>query len=600
MTNDIFASVAPQDNRDYATKVLSALSNLAPRDQTAVNPATTAAMATSRDTITKLLNKQMSRLDSPFQGMQDVATAGIAALQSRTPPQVTLEGLDQNRIGKASQIANTLSQVASREANVGQRNAITPYQSAQMAMSQLRFLSQRGDKDAQIAERTIDNIRTSLDPEDAVGFVVDSHAALQDAQRRMGRALSGNEAASVVTEVAKNGRYRPRQANLQMQINPVTGDKEVFNPKTGSTGQPAIDERNRRPGYDNNIGNMRPGPAWEGRTGPTTTGSGQFETFDNPVAGVRANAMNVMTQVGRLGKERATLDNLATIWAPSGDGNDPSAWAASVGKIAGLEPGKAIDTSDPVVMARLMKAINIHEKGRQTVSDEQIAAGVRAAMSSRQQEKVPLPPMAQGIPSTVAAQSVKALPETANRLDAILRARNSATSVPNALGFQGALIDNIGGIIQQAERAIGAPGALGSERMGVNEVSQARDTFNLLFGKMLPTITGDASGRYSNFDVQLAQKMSRFKSSFSSVEQSIGFLTLLRDMEIRAMRRQLSMAGPGGRAIYETFSPDIKDAMESPAVIGPDGEAPYDDIKIEGTKAFVRMKGTKQWYEVTK
>lgn len=597
---DIFSSVSPQDNRDYASKVLDALSRLAPRDTTAINPATTAAMAKSRDTITSLLNKQMSRLETPFQGMQDVATAGIAALQSRTPPQVTLEALDQNRIGKASQIANTLSQVASREANVGQRQAISPYQSAQMAMSQLKFLSQRGDKDAQIAERTIDNIRTSLDPEDAVGFVVDAHAALQEAQRRIGRALSGDEAASVITDTAKAGRYRTKQPNLQMQINPVTGDKEVFNPRTGSTGNTAIGERTNRPGYANNIGNMRPGPEWNGRTGPISTGSGQFETFDTPEAGVRANTLNAVTQIKRLGPERATLDNLATIWAPSGDGNDSSAWAQSVGRIAGLEPGMPIDPSDPVVMARLMKAINIHEKGKQTVSDEQIAAGVRAALSGGQQGQVPLPPMAQNIPATVASQAVKGLPETANRLDAIIRARESATNVPGALGLQGALIDNIGGIIQQAERMIGAPGALGSERMGVNQVSQARDTFNILFGKMLPTITGDSSGRYSNFDVQLAQKMSRFKSSLSSVEQSIGFLTLLRDMEIRAMRRQLSLAGPGGRAIYETFSPEIKSAMQSPAVVAPDGEAPYDDIKIVGTKAYVRQKGTQQWFEVAR
>lgn len=213
---------------------------------------------------------------------------------------------------------------------------------------------------------------------------------------------------------------------------------------------------------------------------------------------------------------------------------------------------------------------------------------------------MPLPPLASNIPAVVGQQAIKAIPEAGSRLDAIIRARNTARDVPNALGLHGAIIDSIGGILQQAERAIGAPGSMGTERMKVNEVSQARDSFNLLFSKMLPTITGDSSGRYSNFDVQLAQRMSRFRSSLSSVEQSVGFLTLVRDMEIRALRRQLSLAGPGGRAIYDTFSPEIKQAMESPDVVGPDGEAPYDDIKIEGMKAYVKKKGTNQWFEVQK
>lgn len=219
---------------DY-NQILGALSNMAPRDPAAPNPATTEAMARSRDAVTKILERSLARQSDPFSGLNDVATAATAALatRGRTPFGMALEQAESARMKNQLGAATSLSQVAQREAAATGKGGMTPYQSAQFSMRQLQFLASRGDKDASLANQAINQIRTNLEPEDAVGFVVDAHAALQEAQRQAGRPLSGEEAVAVITRQASGGGYKAKQTNLQLHTD-AYGNQTYFDPRTGA------------------------------------------------------------------------------------------------------------------------------------------------------------------------------------------------------------------------------------------------------------------------------------------------------------------------------------------------------------------------------
>lgn len=135
--------------------------------------------------------------------------------------------------------------------------------------------------------------------------------------------------------------------------------------------------------YRNNIGNLVvSGAAWQGKGAPF---KGTFETFATPEEGVAANFKNIQAIAQKQGGS-ITLSKLASIWAPADDGktpllkgNNPAAWAASVGKIAGLEPNQPLPLDDPQKMAAVMRGINKHEHGKETVPANAYLDGVRLA-----------------------------------------------------------------------------------------------------------------------------------------------------------------------------------------------------------------------------
>jgi hypothetical protein len=134
--------------------------------------------------------------------------------------------------------------------------------------------------------------------------------------------------------------------------------------------------------YDFNIGNLvATDTPWAGKGAPFKNKAGLvFETFSDPVAGVSAAYKNILFHVSR-GAD--TFEKLAAILGPKDDGqnpylkgNNPSAWAAHVARAVGLRPGDPIPVNDPQAMARMMRGINLIEKGRQTVPDQAYLAGV--------------------------------------------------------------------------------------------------------------------------------------------------------------------------------------------------------------------------------
>jgi len=139
-------------------------------------------------------------------------------------------------------------------------------------------------------------------------------------------------------------------------------------------------------GYRNNIGNMIVSQAgWQGKGQPYKS----FETFRTPEEGVAANTSNFRSLAKKIGPD-ASLADIARRWAPDDDGktpllkgNDSAAWARSVGRIAGVDPSAPLNVNDPDQMTAVMRAVNIHEHGRETVPPTAYRTGVEASISGR-------------------------------------------------------------------------------------------------------------------------------------------------------------------------------------------------------------------------
>jgi hypothetical protein len=155
----------------------------------------------------------------------------------------------------------------------------------------------------------------------------------------------------------------------------------------GGTGQPQA--------YDFNVGNLIAGNTpWAGKGAPyQLTPNLAFETFADPVQGVAAAYKNIQYHYGR---GATTFAQLAGILGPKDDGknpylkgNNPDAWATAVANAVGLKPTDPIPINDPQAMARVMRGINVVEKGRQTVPDGAYLAGVTGGQPPVQQAAVP-------------------------------------------------------------------------------------------------------------------------------------------------------------------------------------------------------------------
>jgi len=134
-------------------------------------------------------------------------------------------------------------------------------------------------------------------------------------------------------------------AQLQQFVAPQVRAVQAKNLATSiMAGQPGGDSTT-----DNNPGNLRAGPD-------------SFQTFASPEDGVVATANNLRVYPAKYGAD--TLNAIAAKWAPRGDGNnDPSTWAANVGKIAGIDPDAKLDMNDPTLLTALIPAIARQEKG---------------------------------------------------------------------------------------------------------------------------------------------------------------------------------------------------------------------------------------------
>ena len=152
-------------------------------------------------------------------------------------------------------------------------------------------------------------------------------------------------------------------------------------PSTGTStpGSAPINVRN------NNPLNIRPpsGEQFQGTVGQ----SGGFATFATPEMGFRAAAKLLETYQSKYNLD--TVYKIISRWAPSGDNNDPRAYAEAVASKLGIGINDAIDLSeDPELTQRLIAAMAEHEGGQSMsqmgFNNEQIASGLAMATGDEQ------------------------------------------------------------------------------------------------------------------------------------------------------------------------------------------------------------------------
>lgn len=106
-------------------------------------------------------------------------------------------------------------------------------------------------------------------------------------------------------------------------------------------------------------------------------------TYDTPEAGIRAAAQNLLK-----GYRGLTLAQITDKWTGGARvGNDPTRMANYTGILSqgtGLGANQTPDLNNPAMLAALVKAQIRAENGQQPYSDDQVGAGVAAALSGKQ------------------------------------------------------------------------------------------------------------------------------------------------------------------------------------------------------------------------
>lgn len=118
-----------------------------------------------------------------------------------------------------------------------------------------------------------------------------------------------------------------------------------------------------------------PADSWRGLV---KTASDGFLTFDNPRDGVRAGFINLSNAYIKRGLD--TLNKIFPVYAPSSDGNNPSAYIATVSRLAGIAPNDRIRSQDQIY--RIGKAITTNEEGNFWVKPEDFDGGFQDAMKA--------------------------------------------------------------------------------------------------------------------------------------------------------------------------------------------------------------------------
>lgn len=123
---------------------------------------------------------------------------------------------------------------------------------------------------------------------------------------------------------------------------------------------------------NNNPGNIRHGDKWLGLSDKQSDSS--FCTFKTPVYGIRAMAKILLNYQMVYGLK--TLAGIIHRWAPPNE-NDTCSYIDSVAEVLGVAPKEEIDVGNPIVMAKLIKAIIRHENGIQPYADDTIFRAMR-------------------------------------------------------------------------------------------------------------------------------------------------------------------------------------------------------------------------------
>lgn len=165
-------------------------------------------------------------------------------------------------------------------------------------------------------------------------------------------------------------------AYSERALSDIARAEDIVVPTTGyqGTGRAPINVRN------NNPLNIRPpsGEQFQGTIGQ----AGGFATFATPEMGFRAAAKLLQNYQDKYGLD--TVLKIIQRWAPSGDNNNPTAYAQAVASKIGVGINDAIDLrSNPELTQRLIAAMAEHEGGKSMqvmgFNNDQIASGLAMA-----------------------------------------------------------------------------------------------------------------------------------------------------------------------------------------------------------------------------
>lgn len=132
--------------------------------------------------------------------------------------------------------------------------------------------------------------------------------------------------------------------------------------------------KERRGIRNHNPGNIvKTANAWDGEVEGTDE---KFKSFATPEHGIAAVGKNLLAYAK---KGINTIEGVIYRWAPPKE-NNTAAYVSRVAKDLGVEPKATIDLRDPTVLSAFTRAIISHENGGNPYSDEQIQAGVDAAL----------------------------------------------------------------------------------------------------------------------------------------------------------------------------------------------------------------------------
>ena len=127
---------------------------------------------------------------------------------------------------------------------------------------------------------------------------------------------------------------------------------------------------------NNNPGNIRRGERWEGIADVSL--DQEFVTFKSPVWGIRAMARILLSyqKLHFLG----TITGMISRWAPPSE-NDTDSYIHHVCKMVGVGRHDTVTLAEePTLFAAMVRAIILHENGKQPYSDKKIAKGIKLAM----------------------------------------------------------------------------------------------------------------------------------------------------------------------------------------------------------------------------
>lgn len=130
---------------------------------------------------------------------------------------------------------------------------------------------------------------------------------------------------------------------------------------------------------NNNPFNLRPlpqGRMWSGQSG---VDDGNYCTFVDAPAGLRAGFKNLMNQQKL--HQLVTVRQIITKYAPSTE-NNTAAYIAAVSNEIGVDPDDVLDLVNSTNQLRAFgRAVIFHENGVQPYSDQQLGVAVRLALN---------------------------------------------------------------------------------------------------------------------------------------------------------------------------------------------------------------------------